>query len=295
LLNDDRIQFLKENNIYTTVSMDGGKRIQDKQRPLPNGKGTYEITAPKVKKLLKILPETVCRGTIFDDKDVEEAEAGLREMGFKSTYLTVASPSLFSNSDNRDSEEPRFGVAREKARKEAKQLGEAIKLRDTGALEELKKSGTWASKITRFTQEFIYHQKRKFPCGAGRNYAGVSASGDIYPCHRLVGAKDQKIGSVFGGDVERSTFHRTTLGAEDGLNHCSDCFAKYVCAGGCHHDNLGATGHVHGPDQEMCGLIRAVVQEAAVLCSQMTADERRFLVEEKIIQPPYCPQDMFDT
>ena len=54
LLNDERIKFLKDNNIYPTVSMDGNKEIQDKQCPLPNGKGTYEMTVPKVRKLLQV-------------------------------------------------------------------------------------------------------------------------------------------------------------------------------------------------------------------------------------------------
>ena len=50
------------------MSIDGNKEIQDKQCPLPNGKGTYEMTVPKVRKLLRVFPGTSCRGTILDDR-----------------------------------------------------------------------------------------------------------------------------------------------------------------------------------------------------------------------------------
>ena len=293
LLNDERIAFLKDNNIYPTVSMDGNKEIQDKQRPLPNGKGTYEMTAPKVRKLLKIIPETSCRGTIFDDRDTKDAEEGLRDLGFKTTYLTVASPSLFGKKPDADSEKARFENQAAKAREEGAEVRQAIKAGDIDALRTLQESGTWARKIIRFAQEFDQHEKRYFPCGAGRNYVGISSSGDVYPCHRLVGAKDMKLGNIFEEDLERDEFHKTAMGLKS-KNNCSECFAKYVCAGGCHHDNLGATGDMHGPDGEMCDLIRCVVEQAAALCSQLTVAEKAFLLEEKIIFAKACPVDIFD-
>ena len=82
------------------------------------------------------------------------------------------------------------------------------------------------------------------------------------------------------------------MGVQD-KNNCAKCYAKYVCAGGCHHDNLGATGHVHGPDNEMCDLTRYVVGLAAVLCSQLTDEDKAFLIGEKIIIPKACPIDIF--
>jgi uncharacterized protein len=292
LLNDERIAFLKDNNIYPTVSMDGNKEIQDKQRPLPNGKGTYEMTAPKVRKLLKVLPETSCRGTILDDRDTADAEKGLRDLGFKTTYLTVASPSLFGKKPDPETEKRRFDNMHDKAYREAGEIREAIKTGDIEALRILQDTGTWAKKIIRFAQEFSNHEKRYFPCGAGRHYVGVSASGDVYPCHRLVGTKDMKLGSIYGEDLERQTFHKTAM-AEDNKNDCSTCYAKYVCAGGCHHDNLGATGDVHGPDGEMCNMMWYLVELSAGLCSQLTVTDKTFLIEEKVMFPKVCPVDIF--
>jgi uncharacterized protein len=292
LLNDEKIAFLKDNKIYPTVSMDGNREIQDKQRPLPNGKGTYDLTAPKVRKLLKAIPTTSCRGTIFDDRDTGDAEKGLRDLGFATTYLTVASPSLFDNKPDQKPTKKRFDNSCKKARREFDQIRMVLKDRDSETLRSLQETGTWAKKIIRFTQEFRNHEKRYFPCGAGRHYVGVSSSGDVYPCHRLVGGKDQKLGSIFGKKLDREVFHKTAMGVQD-KNNCAKCYAKYVCAGGCHHDNLGATGHVHGPDNEMCDLTRYVVGLAAVLCSQLTDEDKAFLIGEKIIIPKACPIDIF--
>ena len=43
---------------------------------------------------MKEIPETVCRGTVFNDADVFQVEQDLSKLGFKQVYLTVASPSL---------------------------------------------------------------------------------------------------------------------------------------------------------------------------------------------------------
>ncbi len=296
LLNQERINFLRDHNIYTTVSMDGGKKVQDQQRPLPDGKGSYDVVEDKVRSLLKVLPNSSCRGTIFDETDAEDSERSLRELGFKTIYLTVASPSLFESSkaDNKkNNNKPRFQNQYIKAKNEVEQIREALINRDSETLNTLKETGTWAKKIIRYTEEFSHHSKRKFPCGAGRHYVGVSSSGEVYPCHRLVGTKTTKLGEISDKTLDRTKYHQTSISSPT-KNNCSSCFAKNVCAGGCHHDNMGATGDIHGPDEEMCDLIRAVVGESAALSSQLTSVEKVFLINEDVMRPKICPLDLFD-
>ena len=299
LLDEDKIHFLKDNDVHVTVSMDGGLRIQDSQRPLPNGKGTYELVEPKVKALLKEIPETVCRGTVFNDADVFQAEQDLSKLGFKQVYLTVASPSLLKQPEkeiNTSSKVEvglhRFHYSMQKAKDEAYQILKAIKSRDSLKLNQLIKNGAWARKIIRYSEQFVQRKKTHFPCGAGRHYVGVSASGDIYPCHRFVGTESTKIGSIFNGELNRSKYHQTTLHKDNG-NNCSSCFAKYVCSGGCHHDNMGATGDVHGPDPEMCDLIREVVEVSALISIKLTNQDKEYLESNKFYQPYNCPLDIF--
>ena len=53
LLKPDVIEFLAENQVGVTISIDGPKEVQDKFRVFHNGSGSYDVVAPKIKELLK--------------------------------------------------------------------------------------------------------------------------------------------------------------------------------------------------------------------------------------------------
>ena len=53
LLTPTIIQFLSENHIGVTVSMDGPKEMHDQLRVFANGKGSYDIIEPKVRALIE--------------------------------------------------------------------------------------------------------------------------------------------------------------------------------------------------------------------------------------------------
>jgi uncharacterized protein len=53
LLRPDIIEFLAENNVGVTISIDGPREMQDRFRVFSNGAGSYDIVAPKIKDLLR--------------------------------------------------------------------------------------------------------------------------------------------------------------------------------------------------------------------------------------------------
>src|ERR1700675_865240 len=53
LLRPDVIEFLAENHVGVTISIDGPKEVQDQFRVFHNGAGSYEIVAPKIRELLR--------------------------------------------------------------------------------------------------------------------------------------------------------------------------------------------------------------------------------------------------
>lgn len=81
------------------------------------------------------------------------------------------------------------------------------------------------------------------PCGAGRNYVGVSIEGAVYPCHRFHKFDDQRpwyerevcLGHVDYGILNtdfRSRFTQWTQ--KDMDSQCKDCSSKGInCTGGC--------------------------------------------------------------
>src|ERR1017187_1977869 len=52
LLRPDVIEFLAENQVGVTISIDGPQEVQDQFRVFHNGTGSYEVVAPKIRELL---------------------------------------------------------------------------------------------------------------------------------------------------------------------------------------------------------------------------------------------------
>src|SRR3954465_806194 len=53
LLKPEIIEFIAENQIGVTISIDGPREVQDKFRVFNNGAGSYDLVAPKIRELLK--------------------------------------------------------------------------------------------------------------------------------------------------------------------------------------------------------------------------------------------------
>ena len=84
---------------------------------------------------------------------------------------------------------------------------------------------------------------RPYPCGAGAGYFGVSADGELSACHRFVGDEQGSMGSLDKG-VDRS---KQAIWLSQRHVHqqqpCNDCWARYLCGGGCHHEVLARGRH----------------------------------------------------
>ncbi len=287
LLDDEKIAFFKEHDIEPLVSIDGPKELQDRQRPFKNGKGSYDIIAPKIRNLLRVLPKSACRATLVGNGDPVAVDNALRELGFARRQVATASRSLFDVSENSGGGFRRSIAAMlDKAELEALEILEATGSRGAKKLNDLKGSAMLFSLV----EQFVNNRKRYCNCGAGKGMVAVSCSGDVYLCHRFVGTEGQRLGDIFSEPLKREMYLTGLLGLQD---KCASCHAKYVCAGGCYHDNLGTTGNVFECDEDMCVLSRRLTELAAAVCGLLSADDRAYLIKEKVIEKKPCPTDFF--
>ena len=286
LLDDEKIAFLKDQQIEPFVSLDGPRDVQDRQRPFGNGKGSYEAIVPKIKKLLAVLPETACRATVVGSTDPVRVDTFLRELGFRRRYLRVASRSLFHGGPDRFRSGRDLAGMRDKAEDDSRQLLAAIRERDTDKLLDARES----EPLWSFVEQFVNSRKRYRNCGAGKGLVAVSCSGDVYLCHRFVGLAEYRLGSVFTGDLEREMY---LTRFPEHHEACTGCCAKYLCAGGCYHDNLGSTGSVFGLAEDMCALMRRWAELSAAISTRLTQPDKAYLVKEGIMTKKPCPIDLY--
>ena len=275
LLDEEKLAFLKENKITPLVSFDGAKEIQDKQRPLKNNKcSSYDTILPKIKKLLSVMPDVYCRATLLGETNPAKIREALCEIGFSKIHISSASSSLLDGGMKKSSQNI-IGTL-QMLESDAESFLKNVKNRNMDELQKQKNSGF----LFEILASFLKNQKKYFPCGAGRGYVGISSTGDGFLCHRFVGTDEYKLGSVFDNKLEREPYLKKAVNTR---KKCSECFAKYICGGGCYHDNLGCTESIFDPSENTCKLMQRTMELVSYISSNLSSDDKEYLVKEKII------------
>jgi len=239
LLTPAIIEFLSVNNIGVTVSMDGPPELHDKLRVFANGKGSYDIIAPRVKALIqghRTRPIT-CRVTLTNGvTDVVRIyrhlknDLGFHEVGF--APVTTSPDRLYAiNERGMDGVLEQFHVLAQ----------EWLEYALRGEMHGF-------SNVSDTIAELYQGVNKSHPCGAALGLVGVGPSGDIAPCHRFVDSDTHALGNVNTG-IDREKQHAfLDRGHIKGKYDCHTCFARPLCAGGCHHEafvRYGDTGHAN--------------------------------------------------
>lgn len=284
LLDDEKITFIKEHNIKVMISIDGPREIHDMQRPFANGKGSYDTIFPKIKKLLEVSPETRAHAVLVDDTKTHIIRNALKEIGFSEVSILPASASLFDDESAKTKRARELDGVLNDVELEAEAWLRHTKSRNSEALKNLMSS----AQLFQGLLSFLHNKKKQHACGAGIKFVGVSCSGDIYLCHRFVGMDDYKLGNVFVKYLDREKYQESPVTQ---MKECTNCFARYYCAGGCKHDNAGSCGSAFKPSEDICRLKRREVELAAATVCMFDDKDRAFLNEYKVFPPKPCPLD----
>ncbi len=297
LLDDRTLDFLAANKFKICASVDGPRHIQNRNRPLKNGQDSYDTVAPKVRKLLSALPDSICRATFGGDCDPLEIADELRALGSRQVHLQWASGSLITA--NRPA--PGCGGMKAHSHDALIELYRSTVLRFRRAVAEHDMAEARAaaslSNLTRYMYKFLGGNdllravgkfRRYFFCGRAMIMVAVAANGDIYPCHRFVGAPGYRMGNVHTGEFQREKFLRSPVVENP---ECAACWARYLCGGNCHHDNATATGDPMRPDPRSCADIRARIEYAIHAVDCLSSDDLRWLAELGVLENMECRVD----
>jgi len=75
------------------------------------------------------------------------------------------------------------------------------------------------------------------PCGGGRAFFALAASGDLYPCSEFIGLPDFRGGNLFESGVEpvldSDAFRLVTGRDVDSFSPCRDCAIRHFCGSPC--------------------------------------------------------------
>ena len=102
LLTDEIVDFLYENGVSLTISLDGPQNVQDNSRVFAeSGKGTFEVIMGKLPKIAreynKILMENISFNAVLDEKNDFQCSSNFFTYDFISSAI-VGATTLNQNS-----------------------------------------------------------------------------------------------------------------------------------------------------------------------------------------------------
>ena len=248
LLTPAIIEFLSEHRIGVTVSMDGPAELHDKLRVFANGRGSYDVIAPRVRALIQNHRTRPIAARVTLTSDVADVlrifrhlknDLGFHEVGF--APVTTSPNRLYAINDRgMDNVLDQFHVLAE----------EYLEYALRGELHGF-------SNVSDTLSELHQGVNKSHPCGAALGLVGVGPSGDIAPCHRFVDSDTHALGHISTGIDREKQKDFLRRGHIDSKYDCHTCWARPLCAGGCHHEayvRYGDTGH---PNLHYCDWIRS--------------------------------------
>ena len=248
LLRDEVIDWIVNNDVGVTVSIDGAREQQDRFRTFSNGRGSYDIIRPNIEKLLArhrrrpVGARVTLTGQNLDVRTIYQhlfEEIGFWEVGF--APVTTSWQRDYAIQDE--------GFAMLLAGFQslaADYLADALAGKRHGF-----------SNVRDTLEEIHKGMSKAYPCGAGLGLMGVATDGDVALCHRFAGSDQHKLGSVYDGvDRERQDDYLTRHHIANKTD-CATCWARPLCAGGCYHEAHTRYGSTEQPNLHYCNWIRS--------------------------------------
>ena len=245
LLDDDAIDFFNREMENVVLSIDGRKEVHDAIRKTVNGKGSFDIVLPKIKKFVQSRGNKsyYVRGT-FTAKNLDFSNdvIFLAEQGFDSISME---PVVTDIEDLMIKPEhlPRI-------KEEYERLCDRY-------IEKYKKGEGF--NFFHFNIDLEGGpclSKRVSACGAGNEYFSVVPNGDIYPCHQFAGDPAFKMGNVYEGALDPGIRQKFASSCLFTRKNCQNCFAKFICSGGCSANNYHFTGDIENPYHITCEMMK---------------------------------------
>ncbi len=249
LLKDDIVDFLNAEFENVVLSLDGRKEVNDAVRQTVSGKGSYDIIINNLKKFVKVRGDKsyYIRGT-FTQKNLDFAEDVLfiADSGFESISMEPVVTDV-----------PELHIGKEHI---STICDEYERLADEYLKRYAEGKGFNFFHFNVDLEGGPCLSKRVSACGAGNEYFSVVPCGDIYPCHQFADKPEFKMGNVFTGierkDI-REKFKNSCLFTRE---KCNDCFAKFICSGGCSANNYNINGDINVPYDITCDMMKKRIE-----------------------------------
>ncbi len=272
LLDEEKLQFMKNNDIGLLFSIDGDKITQDLNRPTIDGHSSFDILKNRIPLILKYFPNVTFRSTTDHDNVTEffNNHKFAVDNGFKSVFNIV---NVFTNWNENEKND---------LKKQIDLLGEyyaKLKLnkRDIcfSPFDEM------FSKLNRIKEAEKHNLFRTAGegllgfgrCGIGASrFASVGTDGTLYSCQEMVGnresGKDFIIGDIYNGLNNKARlniihkFNPKKVTCSAGKHICENCKMNNICDGACLINNYFVSNDLNIMPSILCYYYQQLLDKA---------------------------------
>ena len=257
------LDFLAAHRIGVSVSIDGPPDLHDANRPYGGraGGGSYADVVAGVARLRERTGRApAARVTLAPDQwaRIPEVFEHLLDLGFLEVGIAPATPVAVELLPTPAQDAALFAGFAHVARRFVDEARHGRVLPFSNLLDLLAK--LHAGEV------------RGVPCGAGLGYVAMDAQGALFLCHRFAGDDGFRIGDLDAGIDHAQVRACLAAQAAPRAEACATCWARSLCAGGCHHENHlreSVLGLAHG---STCGFIRRWIELGIRTYAELRAD-----------------------
>ena len=253
LLDEEFIDFAKQENLFVALSVDGLRESHDAYRRDVANNGSYDRVTAAAKRLLAVKPYSPALMTVSPDTLPQYATGveALFSLGF--TYIIA---SLDYSADWQEHHLPEL-------ERQYEVLAEIYKQKTLA--EEKFYLSPFEVKISSHVNNRTYCHER---CELGLRQLSVGPDGTLYPCVQFVGDKNFKLGDVWSGidETARQSLYNHN---EQEKPSCELCAIRERCNHYCACLNRQATGSIDEVSPMLCAHERIVLPIADRLASQL--------------------------
>ncbi|MEN8908019.1 MAG: Cys-rich peptide radical SAM maturase CcpM [Clostridiales bacterium] len=237
LLNKENAKFLVENNFRLTVSLDGNKNINDKNRVFKGGKGTFDIVRNNLLSIKNYYPDffekNINLSIVIDPRNEFDE---IKELFYNGDFLKecrtkitfVDDEYLDNRIEAKDNFEEDYEYEKFKAllyflgRIEKNELPKLV-------LKEIDDINSGISQLKYEIDKIYEKTHHSGPCVPGTTRMLINTDGDFYPCERVKeNCEKVKIGDIYSGFNYKRVEELLNIGKLT-ENECKNCFAHSLC------------------------------------------------------------------
>lgn len=212
ILDEELIEFFTKNKFKITISIDGGKNIQDYNRPFVSGKGSFDNVKDTVHTLRQYYPGLLGRLTLTH-QNVNLFKNSIEELW--NTGITAINYDIVSSNDkNLKLTSNDLNILKE-------QISIISEITYNNMVNGKNQVLLPLIKYGQIIHNYLHNNKCSF---YSQNIIVVDPDGEIFKCHRFADNKDFSVGNVFKGirwdDYDKKRFFH---------DKCSSCFANGIC------------------------------------------------------------------